>query len=147
MSSNTLKKLSCRIPVTLSVMIKSLNSILVAGVVAAAMLSSGHTLASPQTIKTATASPAPASTAIYRFATVIKTQALRAEAYNSAAAISEAKIDTQLIYSPAYPSIETCNIARNEISKLLGADVAIKSSASTASVKYQSSDCMVSAGP
>lgn len=129
-------------------MIKSLNSILIAGAVAAAMLSSsGHTLASPQTVKTATASPAPTPTAIYRFATAIKTQALRDQAYNAAASLNEAKIDTQLIYSPAYPSLETCKAASVAIAQLLGANVAIKSGAAAASVTYQNSDCMPGVGP
>lgn len=129
-------------------MIKSLNSILVAGVVATAMFSSGHTLASPPTVKTVMAAAwAPTPSTIYRFATAIKTQALRDQAYNAATSLNKAKIDTQLIYSPAYPSLETCKAASVSIAQLLGANVAIKSGAAAASVTYQNSDCMVVAGP
>ena len=78
---------------------------------------------------------------------MIKTQALRSRFYSSAADIPEAKLNTELIWSPGYPSRASCEGAVAAVSALLGADVAIKASDATASVTYKSSVCMLSASP
>ena len=72
----------------------------------------------------------------------------------AAANLSDAKMDTQLIYSPAYPDLESCKAANAAVSKLLGANVSISAgtssrhaSISKASTTYSSSECLPSLGP
>ena len=71
----------------------------------------------------------------------------------AAANLSDAKMDTQLIYSPAYPDLESCKAANAAVSKLLGANVSIsagllenQASISKASTTYSSSECLPSLG-
>lgn len=131
-------------------MTKQLHAILIAGAVVATMLS---TTAHAQTQRAAQVAATGGAKA-YRFATVIKTQALRHPTTGSTAAISEARIDTQLIHSPAYPDLDTCNAARAAVAQLLGANVSIAagsstshSTSATASAAYSNSECLPSGGP
>lgn len=88
----------------------------------------------------------PAKASAYRFATVIKTQSLREVNYSAGARTGDAKLDTQLVYSPAFPDLESCKAASAEVSQLLGAPVTIKADLSSATATYKNSGCMPTTG-
>lgn len=88
----------------------------------------------------------PAKASAYRFATVIKTQSLREVNYSAGARTADAKLDTQLVYSPAFPDLESCKAASAEVSQLLGAPVTIKADLSSATATYKNSGCMPTTG-
>ena len=139
-----------------------LQSILVAGVVAAAMCGAtlGHAQGTPTSPAAKNAATAPAAKGFdartpavtgYRFVTVIKSQSNLVSASDHQRGTSNAQAGTQVIYSMAYPDMKACLEGKAVLSELMGADVKVVGNSyravATAVETYKHSECMPSSGP
>ena len=116
-----------------------LKSILIAGAVGVAMMSSIAVHAKDIKVK-------PAQETTYRFATVIKTQSVHQE--YDIRTVSSVDLKTQLIYSPDYKSLESCEKAKKDVSALLGQNVTVVVDERTrATETYKQSECSPNMGP
>lgn len=106
------------------------------------------TITEAKTVGAAAAATPQKTASFYKFATIVRSQSTRSQVYSgSAASITDAKLNTQIVYSPTFDDLKTCQDARKVVSELLGGNITLPMANSIAAETYKSSECFESSGP